>query len=66
MIVICNMWKEQNWPNNNAKTVQGHAKLIMDHNAIVEKVEEVWNRLHVILLGRKQFDSLNTIRSRYA
>ena len=39
------MWKEQNWPNNNAKTVQGHAKLMMDHNAIyiVEKVEEVWS-----------------------
>ena len=40
-IAICNMWKEQNWPNNKAKTVQGHAaiaELMMDHNARVKKV----------------------------
>ena len=50
---------------NKAKTVQGHAaiaELIMDHNARVEKVEEVWNRLLVIMLGRKQSDPLNTMR----
>ena len=55
-IAICSMWKEQIWPNNKAKTVQGHAaiaELMMDHNGRVEKVEEVGNGLLVIMLDRK-------------
>ena len=40
--------------------MQAIAEVMMDHNARVEKVKEVWSWLLVITFGRNQSDSLNT------